>query len=71
MPIELKYLKRGEDTLEQRREALEEGRQQVRRYADDPRVRQALGAARLYPLALLYSGWELVWREEVVIQTLP
>ncbi len=68
--IELKYLKRGEDAPEKRREALEEGRQQLRRYADDPRVRQALGAAHLHPLVLLYSGWELVWREEVAIQTL-
>jgi hypothetical protein len=63
--IELKYLKRGEDAPEKRREALEEGRQQLRRYADDPRVRQALDAARLHPLVLLYSGWELVWREEI------
>ena len=63
--IELKYLKRGEDTPEKRREALEEGRQQLRRYTDDPRVREALGAARLHPLVLLYSGWELVWREEI------
>lgn len=62
--IELKYLKRSEDRPEKRRETLEAGRQQLRRYADDPRVRRALGEAQLHPLVLLYSGWELVWREE-------
>ncbi len=63
--IELKYLKRSEDSPERREAALEEGREQLRRYADDARVQQALGDAQLHPLVLLYSGWELVWREEI------
>lgn len=65
--IELKYLKRGEDSPARREEALEEARTQLRRYADDPRIRQKLGEAQLHPLVLLYSGWELVRREEVAI----
>jgi hypothetical protein len=65
--IELKYLKRGEDSPKQRETALEDGRQQLRRYAHDVRVQQALGEAQLHPLVLLYSGWELVWREEVTV----
>ena len=63
--IELKYLKRGEDSPARREEALAEAREQLRRYRDDPRVRQPLGEAQLHPLVLLYSGWELVQREEI------
>jgi hypothetical protein len=63
--IELKYLKRGEDSPERREAALAEGHQQLRRYADDVRIRQTLGNAQLHPLVLLYSGWELVRREEI------
>ncbi|MCC6136451.1 MAG: ATP-binding protein [Candidatus Contendobacter sp.] len=67
--IELKYLKRSEGSPEKRQEALEAGRQQLRRYAQDTRVRDALGEAQLHPLVLLYSGWELVWREETSATT--
>jgi hypothetical protein len=63
--IELKYLKRSEDRPEKRQEALEAGRRQLRRYADDARIRQTLGEAQLHALVLLYSGWELVAREEM------
>ncbi len=65
--IELKYLKRGEDSPKQRETALDNGREQLRRYADDGRVQQNLGEAQLHPLVLLYSGWELVWREEITL----
>ena len=68
--IELKYLKRGEDSPARRAEALAAAREQLRRYRDDSRVRQVLGAAQLHPLVLLYSGWELVQREEVAISSL-
>lgn len=54
----------------ERQEALAEAKEQLRRYRDDPRVRQALGEAQLHPLVLLYSGWELVRREEVAIPSL-
>ena len=53
-----------------RAEALAAAREQLRRYRDDSRVRQVLGAAQLHPLVLLYSGWELVQREEVAISSL-
>ncbi len=42
---------------------LDEARAQLRRYATDARVQEALGASTLHPLVLLYSGWELVHRE--------
>jgi hypothetical protein len=67
--IELKYLNRSEDRPSRRKALLAEGRKQLRRYARDPRVRQALGDAQLHLLALLYSGWELVRREEVTMDT--
>jgi hypothetical protein len=65
--IELKYLKRSEDNPKQRETLLENGREQLRRYAHDVRVQQNLGEAQLHPLVLLYSGWELVWREEITL----
>ncbi|MDQ5909640.1 MAG: hypothetical protein QG599_1735 [Pseudomonadota bacterium] len=65
--IELKYMNRSEDSPARRRKLLTEARSQLRRYAGDARVREALGAAHLHALVLLYSGWELVKREEVDI----
>ncbi len=62
--IELKYLKRGEDSPERRRQAIAEAEGQLRRYRSDPRVLGPLGAATLHPLVLVYSGWELVYRAE-------
>ncbi|WP_186343081.1 AAA family ATPase [Allochromatium palmeri] len=67
--IELKYLKRSEDAPDRRKERLEEARTQLCRYAGDRRVRETLGGARLHPLVLLYSGWELVHSEEIQLQS--
>ena len=61
--IELKYLSRAEDSPARREHLLAEARAQLRRYATDARVQDALGAATLHPIVLLYSGWELVHRE--------
>ncbi|NEX15369.1 MAG: hypothetical protein C1943_01715 [Halochromatium sp.] len=63
--IELKYLSRAQDTPKQREQLLEEARAQLRRYLRDARVREPLGEAELHPLVLLYSGWELVHREQI------
>lgn len=65
--IELKYLKRGEDSPAQREKVMVEAQAQLRQYAQDKRVQKALGPATLHPLVLVYSGWELVKREEVTI----
>ena len=62
--IELKYLKRSEDTPERRRQAITEAEAQLHRYRQDNRVLAALGPATLHPLVLVYSGWELVYRAE-------
>ncbi len=68
--IELKYMNRSEDTPARRRKLLAEARQQLRRYAGNARVQQALGEAQLHALVLLYSGWELIRREAVEGATL-
>ena len=63
--IELKYLKRGEDSPAQRQKVITEAQAQLARYGQDARVREVLGPATLHSLVLVYSGWELVYREEV------
>ncbi|CAK0781530.1 AAA-ATPase-like domain-containing protein [Gammaproteobacteria bacterium] len=63
--IELKYIKRSEDSPERRLLEIHQAEVQLRRYAGDPRVQQALGAAQLHPLVLVYHGWELLYRAEI------
>lgn len=67
--IELKYLPRGEDSPAQRQRAIAEAEAQLARYRQDARVREALGAATLHPLVLVYSGWELIYRAEITEAT--
>ena len=62
--IELKYLKRGEDSPAQREKAIADAEAQLQRYGQDARVREVLGPATLHPLVLVYSGWELIYRAE-------
>jgi hypothetical protein len=65
--IELKYVSRAEDSPAKRARLLEDARAQLRRYGGDARVREPLGEAKLHAIVLLYSGWELVHREAVVL----
>ncbi|CAK0775766.1 AAA-ATPase-like domain-containing protein [Gammaproteobacteria bacterium] len=67
--IELKYLKRDEDSPSNRQAAIAKAEAQLRQYREDVRVREALGSATLHPLVLVYSGWELVYRAEVADET--
>ncbi len=62
--IELKYIKRSEDSPMQRERVITEAETQLRQYWQDARVREVLGPATLHPLVLVYSGWELVYRAE-------
>ncbi len=62
--IELKYLKRGEDSPAQRQKVITEAQAQLARYEQDARVREVLGPATLHPLVLVYSGWELAYQAE-------
>ncbi|MCC6135850.1 MAG: PD-(D/E)XK nuclease domain-containing protein [Candidatus Contendobacter sp.] len=68
--IELKYLKRSEDSPAQRQKVITEAQAQLARYRQDARVREVLGPATLHPLILVYSNWELVYWEEVAA-TMP
>ena len=69
--IELKYLSRADDNPAKRESLLEAGRVQLGRYAGDARVLTQLGSARLHPILLLYSGWELIHREAVTTPEEP
>ena len=62
--IELKYLSREKDGDTARQELIAQAEAQLLRYGADERVQRALGSARLHRLVLLYSGWELVYRDE-------
>lgn len=62
--IELKYLKRSEDSPAQRQKVIVEAQAQLQQYGQDARVRELLGLATLHPLILVYSGWDLVYWEE-------
>ncbi len=43
-----------------------EAEQQLRQYADDPRIQKVAKQVPLKKLALIYKGWELVYMAEVV-----
>ena len=49
--------------------AFGEKREETDTAALEAAIRDALGEAQLHPLVLLYSGWELVWREETSATT--
>ena len=47
-----------------------EAQAQLQQYGQDARVREILGPATPHPLILVYSGWDLVYREEWA-ETMP
>ncbi len=61
--IELKYLARGEFSEKKMEKKMAEAREQLARYAADPRV-AGRGGTRLKCLALVFSGWEMKAAEE-------
>ncbi len=67
--IELKYLRRGEDTPERRAALIADGAAQLRRYLADVDLRRRAGPTRLHGLLLVYHGWELwsggKWKKRV------
>jgi hypothetical protein len=63
--IELKYLRRDEDTPAKRKKLIREGERQVRAYLADADLQRRAGPTRLHGLLLVYHGWELVDRREV------
>ncbi len=57
--IELKYLKRGDDSEEKVKEKLVEAKDQLIKYAEDERVLKRGEGTTLKRLALVFCGWEL------------
>ncbi|HEY89474.1 MAG TPA: hypothetical protein G4N98_07050, partial [Thermoflexia bacterium] len=64
--IELKYIPRGAFSAEKLQAQVTAAEAQLARYADDARIQGAFQKVALKKLVLVYKGWELVYREEVV-----
>ncbi|MEZ4867202.1 MAG: AAA family ATPase [Caldilineaceae bacterium] len=62
--IELKYMARNEYSNVKLQEKIDEAATQFARYANDERIRNVADRVSLKYLTIIYSGWELVYREE-------
>ena len=63
--IELKYLKRGDDSEASAQSALDAAKEQLRGYLRDERLARRHPTVRFAGIALVFRGWELVGAEEV------
>ncbi len=63
--IEVKYINRGEYSEEKKKEKEVEARKQLDMYGKDPRIERISENHKLRRLILVFSGWELVYMEEV------
>ncbi len=63
--LELKYIKRGEYSEETKVRKIEEARKQLNQYKDDARLQSINDKITLKKIILLFSGWEMVYMEEV------
>ena len=63
--IELKYLKRGDDSEASAQSALDTAKEQLRGYLRDERLARRHPTVRFAGIALVFRGWELVGAEEV------
>ena len=63
--IELKYLKRGDDSEALANAALEQAKDQLRGYLADERLGRQHPSVRFAGVALVFRGWELVGAEAV------
>ncbi len=64
--IELKYISRGEFSDALLRENIDEARHQLERYSEDERVARIPEHVAVKKLALVFNGWELAHREEIL-----
>lgn len=62
--IEMKYIARSEFDDKRLKQAISEAEQQLQQYANDERIQQVIRQVPVKKLALVYKGWELVYREE-------
>jgi hypothetical protein len=63
--IELKYIEQSKFTSKVLQEQVKEAENQLRQYANDPRVIKANRGVNLISVMLIFRGWELVHCEEV------
>ena len=58
--IELKYLRRGEDSSEPKvREAVTDAEGQLRRYLADERLKRACPSVQFHGVVTVFRGWEM------------
>jgi hypothetical protein len=62
--IELKYISRSEFDETKLNNAIAEAKAQLKKYANDARIRAVAAQVTLKKLVLVYNGWELIYREE-------
>ena len=63
--VELKYIARNSFDQTQLEAKITEAEAQLARYASDPRIQRVAEQVTLKKLVLVYSGWELVYRQEM------
>ncbi len=64
--IELEYIARSEYNEAKLKTKIAEAEAQLRKYANDARIQQMAAQVTLKKLVLIYNGWELAYRAEVV-----
>ena len=62
--VELKYIARNAFSKTELESKIGEAETQLARYASDPRIQRVAAQVTLKKLVLVYSGWELVYRQE-------
>ncbi len=63
--VELEYIARSEYNDAKLKTKIAEAEVQLRKYANDARIQQIATKVTLKKVALIYNGWELVYRAEV------
>jgi len=63
--IELKYIPRGEFSQAKMEKKIAEAQDKLEQYAGDERIQGTFQDVALKKLVLVYSGWEMVYREEL------
>ena len=62
--IELKYIPKSKFSNDKLQETISAAEEQLRKYANDARIQDVTSKVPVKKLALVYKGWELVYREE-------
>ena len=62
--IELEYIARNDFNDTRLKQEIAEAEDQLKRYANDPRIQKVAAQVPLKKLVLVFSGWELVYSAE-------